>query len=77
MATQDGSMWNFPSSLTHSGWVCGIATVWAIGASVRSGWALADEGVFPFTRHVIPFKVGIFYPHLDTVLILISVIRLT
>ena len=59
ISTEDGSMWNFLSSLTHSRWFCGIAAVGAIGASVRSGRALADEGFFVITRGIIPLKVGI------------------
>ena len=67
------------SLLTHSRWICGIATVGAIGVSVLSGWGLADEGIFSnrsITGAIIPLIVGILGPHLYAVL-KAHVVRLT
>ena len=72
---------NYPKtvcgSLTHSRWFCGIATVGAIGVSVLSGWGLADEGFFVITGAIVPLEIWICSPHLDTVLFVIIVVRLT
>ena len=65
------------SLLTHSRWICGIATVGTVNVSLLSGWGLADEGFPLITFLVIPLKVWIKGSRLTAVFFVIVVVRLT